>query len=187
MTIEIVVFAFGALLLFTAILGGGFELKELKVPPVGRWARLSALVSGVILILLGIGLVARPPQDEPAASTTTTTAETTVDQGNLTGTGRPRPTVADDVTPSQLNLTALDEANDQLRRELEQIVDDCASGDDESCQTLLDALVEECDEGYGFSCDVLYQISPSGSDYEAFGATCGGRVDEENAGSCADL
>ena len=37
MNVNVLAFVFGALLLFVAIIGGGFELRELKVPRVG-WA-----------------------------------------------------------------------------------------------------------------------------------------------------
>lgn len=60
MAIEFVVFALGALLLLTGIIGGGFELKEIKIPRVGRVARVLSTTAGVILILMGIGMVAQP-------------------------------------------------------------------------------------------------------------------------------
>ena len=47
-------------------------------------------------------------------------------------------------------------------------------GDDEA----LDFLFDECDEGDLTACDDLYYESPEGSDYEAFGSTCGGREDD---------
>jgi len=52
----------------------------------------------------------------------------------------------------------------------------------------LDALFDQCATGSGSACDQLYLSSPVGSDYESFGATCGGRfstaeVPETCAGS----
>jgi hypothetical protein len=41
----------------------------------------------------------------------------------------------------------------------------------------LDALWDGCEAGDAAACDELYAISPVGSDYEAFGSTCGGRTD----------
>jgi hypothetical protein len=35
MTVEIIVFIFGGLLLVIGLLGGGLEIKELKIPKVG--------------------------------------------------------------------------------------------------------------------------------------------------------
>ncbi len=71
MTLEVVVFIFGALLLLTGILGGGFELKELKIPQVGRWPRIASLLAGIVLVMTGIGLVATPEDEDgqnPAAT-----------------------------------------------------------------------------------------------------------------------
>lgn len=48
----------------------------------------------------------------------------------------------------------------------------------------LDALWDSCQTGSGTACDDLYWASPGGSEYEDFGATCGGRV--EFAVSCSD-
>lgn len=39
----------------------------------------------------------------------------------------------------------------------------------------LDSLWDACDGGSGVACDNLFFISPSGSEYEEFGATCGDR------------
>ncbi|WP_282944283.1 DUF4190 domain-containing protein [Cellulomonas endometrii] len=46
-------------------------------------------------------------------------------------------------------------------------------GDDEA----LDALWDACESGDAAACDELYSSAPSGSDYEEFGATCGGLTD----------
>ena len=48
----------------------------------------------------------------------------------------------------------------------------------------LDALFVECEGGDLNACDLLYFDSPIGSEYEFFGATCGGRSEGE-AGFCA--
>ena len=71
--------------------------------------------------------------------------------------------------------------------QVDAVVADCAAGYADACATLLDLLVEECYEGFGLSCDALYWISPVGSDYEAYGATCGGRYGVEYAGVCGEL
>lgn len=55
MTIEIASFVFGGILLFVGLLGGGFELKELKIPKVGMGVRAAALITGVLFICLGLG------------------------------------------------------------------------------------------------------------------------------------
>jgi hypothetical protein len=55
MSIEIASFVFGGILLFVGVLGGGFELKELKVPKVGTGVRLMAAVLGIVFISVGLG------------------------------------------------------------------------------------------------------------------------------------
>jgi hypothetical protein len=69
----------------------------------------------------------------------------------------------------------------------DQLIDDCAAGDMQACTTILDILAQECGDGDGLSCDVLFEISPVGSDYEEYGATCGARFDWEYADGCSDL
>jgi hypothetical protein len=56
MTIQVVLGALGALLLLTAVLGGGFELRELKIPQVGVLARSAAGILGALFLLFAIGL-----------------------------------------------------------------------------------------------------------------------------------
>jgi hypothetical protein len=52
----------------------------------------------------------------------------------------------------------------------------------------LDLLYDECDSGSNAACDNLFEASEIGSEYEDFGATCGGRVPDEPDESClADL
>lgn len=46
----------------------------------------------------------------------------------------------------------------------------------------LDALWSACEAGDGPACDELFEAAPLGTEYEAFGATCGGRGAEA---SCA--
>jgi len=57
MSVEILVFAFGGVLLLIGIVGGGFELKELKFPRVGWGARLMSTASGLAFLGLGMGMV----------------------------------------------------------------------------------------------------------------------------------
>src|SRR5262245_30014148 len=67
MAMQMAVFALGSLLMLVAVLGGGFEVKELKVPKVGRSSRISACVCGLLFIFLGIYLD-RPATAAPAAA-----------------------------------------------------------------------------------------------------------------------
>ncbi|RZB28978.1 MAG: hypothetical protein AEth_01582 [Candidatus Argoarchaeum ethanivorans] len=59
--IEIIVFIFGGFLLLIGILGGGFEVKELKIPKVGPGARIVSIIAGLIFILLAFGLTETSP------------------------------------------------------------------------------------------------------------------------------
>jgi hypothetical protein len=71
--------------------------------------------------------------------------------------------------------------------EVTTLFDGCIAGDYDACDTLFYQLADECSLGYGLSCDVLWEISASGSDFEEYGATCGGRVEDWTyAGACAD-
>jgi hypothetical protein len=53
----------------------------------------------------------------------------------------------------------------------------------------LDILADTCFDGDMQSCDDLYRTSPVGDElsYEAYGATCGGRLVEERPGECVSL
>ncbi|HLJ26859.1 MAG TPA: hypothetical protein VKY85_09130 [Candidatus Angelobacter sp.] len=56
MTPNTLVLGLGAVLLLVAIIGGGFEIKEFKVPKVGPAPRVLAAIAGMVFIVLGIGL-----------------------------------------------------------------------------------------------------------------------------------
>lgn len=51
----------------------------------------------------------------------------------------------------------------------------------------LDALWDRCDAGEMVYCDVLYERSPVGSEYEEFGETCGARVEDNPGDWCVRL
>jgi len=53
MTLQTISFIFGALLLAVAILGGGFEIKEIKVSNVTLGVRVISGLVGVLFIVLG--------------------------------------------------------------------------------------------------------------------------------------
>ena len=54
MTTETLSFIFGGLLLLIGLLGGGFELKELKLPKVGWSTRIMAFMTGLIFMAIGV-------------------------------------------------------------------------------------------------------------------------------------
>jgi hypothetical protein len=68
MTPEIISFAFGALLILIGILGGGFEVRELKIPKVGPGVRILAAVGGLSCITLGIGIQSKGTTPEKTNS-----------------------------------------------------------------------------------------------------------------------
>jgi len=55
-TIEVVSFIIGGILIGTAIVGGGFEIKEIKMPRVGAGVRIVSLVTGSGFVLLAMGI-----------------------------------------------------------------------------------------------------------------------------------
>lgn len=63
MTIPLVTFALGGILILVSVLGGGFEVRELKIPKVNWITRLMAAVAGMLFIVVAIGIdqkVSRP-------------------------------------------------------------------------------------------------------------------------------
>ena len=57
MTIGAVLLVFGMLLLLIGILGGGFEMKELKIPKVGPVPRVIAFTLSLMFLLLGTAMI----------------------------------------------------------------------------------------------------------------------------------
>jgi hypothetical protein len=105
----------------------------------------------------------------------------------LTESAQPAPdaSVDPDVVATQAD-SAPTAGDTVLADETDALLNDCADGYLDSCVALLDVLVDDCYYGDPYACDVLYWISPIGSDYEAYGATCGGRFDWL-AGRCSEL
>jgi PAN domain len=52
MTLQTLSFIFGALLLLVGILGGGFEIKEVKIPLIATGGRVVSSIVGVVFITL---------------------------------------------------------------------------------------------------------------------------------------
>lgn len=100
----------------------------------------------------------------------------------------PPPSVTS-VDPDSLQLSRASADLDDLGNSnpVVDLVSQCAAGDDGACASILDILAQECADGAGVSCDVLYELSPDGSDYNVFGATCGGRwLNEDYADLCGE-
>jgi hypothetical protein len=56
MSIEVISFLIGGILIATSIVGGGFEIKEIKMPRVGAGARVVSLVVGSGFLVLGLSM-----------------------------------------------------------------------------------------------------------------------------------
>ena len=54
MTLEILSFGLGALLLLTGLFGGGFEVRELKIPKISQSIRVVSMGLGVVFIGLAL-------------------------------------------------------------------------------------------------------------------------------------
>src|SRR5689334_23331138 len=58
MSVNAVILGFGAILLLIGIVGGGFEIKEFKVPKVGPAPRIISAIGGIFFVFLAMGLEA---------------------------------------------------------------------------------------------------------------------------------
>jgi hypothetical protein len=56
MSVEIIAFIFGCILVLIGIIGGGMEIKELKVPTISWPTRIIAIIGGVVFIGFGVEL-----------------------------------------------------------------------------------------------------------------------------------
>ncbi|SDD47482.1 hypothetical protein SAMN05660690_4305 [Geodermatophilus telluris] len=108
-------------------------------------------------------------------------------QGTPSSTDAPAPVPEDTGGEADVGDLPADFSETSLDDEATTLLDACAAGDLGACATLLDTLATECADGYGISCDALYYLSPVGSAYEDYGATCGGRYDWTYVGVCREL
>lgn len=60
MDLHTLAFVFGALLLLIGLLGGGFEVKELKLPKVGWSIRLISITVGMFFLAIGLNVIEIP-------------------------------------------------------------------------------------------------------------------------------
>jgi hypothetical protein len=65
MSIDVLAFILGGLLVAVGLLGGGIEIRELKIPPVGRIPRALSFFAGLgfvgLAVLLSTHQIKRPP------------------------------------------------------------------------------------------------------------------------------
>jgi hypothetical protein len=57
MSAHILLLALGGLLIVVAILGGGIEAREIRIPQIGKWPRVLAGLAGMFFFVLGMGLI----------------------------------------------------------------------------------------------------------------------------------
>lgn len=152
--------------------GGGFIRFWTTIP--GILTALAALVTAATGYLT---LDGRSGSDEPAQPSTTASTlpptDTGVPSGPLT------------VQPADFNLARLDALPEPALDPIQEAIAACGDGDMDACVAILDGLADECEAGMGLSCDLLNELSPAGSDYELYGATCGARFEPDVAGTCS--
>ena len=64
MTLELLSFILGAILFAVGVLGGGIEVKEIKIPKVTRLVRILSASIGLVFILLGLWIAEIIPRDK---------------------------------------------------------------------------------------------------------------------------
>lgn len=67
MALDIVSFLFGGMLLLVGILGGGFEVREIKIPRVSVVPRVLAALVGLVFVLMGVGIQELKSEEEQPA------------------------------------------------------------------------------------------------------------------------
>jgi hypothetical protein len=135
----------------------------------------AAVITAVGAIYLGIHNASATPGPIPTPTVTV----------NLKVTGGEPPSPAGPVDRQSLRLEDVSglSADDPVAR----LIAACAHDSDAACLQILEILAQDCSAGDGLSCDVLFEVSPIGSVYEAFGATCGDRYPANYADRCSDL
>jgi hypothetical protein len=117
MNTELLLTALGALLVLTAIVGGGLEVREFKIPKIGRVARAAAGLSGLVCIFLAIGLASVATEDTPGG-------------GPMVINNIPKPAEASAAETRPLKLRLHDElAGDQLTEQVDVVFDGRHVGD----------------------------------------------------------
>lgn len=149
---------------------------------LGFMSTVPGILTAVAAVLTALGTVYVGVQNNASngAQPLPTPPPTTI-----TVTPTARPGADSSVDPSSVRVGAGSNlpSDDPAARLLSR----CAQGEEDACLQILDILANECYDGDGLSCDVLFQLSPVGSDYEAFGATCGARFSTQYAGRCNEL
>ncbi|ASC71194.1 hypothetical protein XM38_021460 [Halomicronema hongdechloris C2206] len=110
MSIDIVAFIFGAILLSTGLWGGGLSIRDISIPKIGTIPRAASIGMGIFIILMGIGLSEVSPVDTSEESTPTedsTTDATESTEGPDPPTPAPTP-ISNPPTPEPTSASATD-------------------------------------------------------------------------------
>jgi hypothetical protein len=159
------------------------ENEKVKEGSVGFFATLPGILTALAAVVTACGgILIGLHQNSASPSATPTATETTISQRPLTPTTTP-PTGSVDEQSLRLPNSPVLSSTDPVQ----QLIDQCGQGNDDACMQIVIMLTQECSDGFGLSCDILYEISPIGSAYEYFGATCGGKVPESYADTCSEL
>ncbi len=149
------------------------------------WTSVPGVLTAVAAVITAVGSIyfTSASGSSPSPPPVPPTNPTPMVVVNLSQAAAAAPAVSGQIPASQLDLTQV-ESNISLDSAGVSLLNRCADGDNSACLQIVEGLINECDQGYGISCDALYEISPAGSEYQWFGATCGGRVSSSYADRC---
>jgi hypothetical protein len=147
---------------------------------LGFMSTVPGVLTAVAAVLTALGSVYVGVHNAGQGGAQPTSPATTI---SVTPSARPQPESTVDPRSVRVDAGSGLQGDDPAARLLSR----CAQGDEDACLEILDTLANECYDGDGLSCDVLFEVSPIGSDYEAFGATCGGRFPTQYSGRCSEL
>jgi hypothetical protein len=152
--------------------GGSGSFPPGAPPTVSRSSRLPLIIAIVVVVAVLAGLaaflVAGDDDDDPSGTTTTTASP------NTDPTDEPTTQATDEPTTGSTPETSTGST------EAGQAPTEPPTGDDEA----LDELAQSCHQGDMADCDDLYLESDVGTDYEEYGATCGGRLPDHQGRYC---
>ena len=178
---------------FTRLRMGRFGMSEHQQTR-GGFVGFMTTIPGVLTAIAAVitatgGIYLGAHKEEASAVKSLPVSSTASTSGNET----PPPTGTPVSIPPSVTSASVDPASLRLGNvpggvasndPVQQLIDECGQGDESACIAILEELVQECSEGALLSCDVLYYVSPTGSEYEQYGATCGGLLTADYAGSC---
>lgn len=64
--IDVIAFVLGGALIVIGIVGGGIEVREFKVPAIGRGARSGSIATGVLFVVIGLSGESNVPPTTPS-------------------------------------------------------------------------------------------------------------------------